>query len=74
VSARQSANGRSPPPPADADAAGYRPDPSTPLRRCACGGYWTDDEPGRHAHRVVFSHEPEPANPSRNRRDHHDDQ
>jgi hypothetical protein len=31
-----------------------------PLARCRCGGVWHDDDDGRHAHRVVFGHEPRP--------------
>jgi hypothetical protein len=65
---RQSANGRAPAPPRPADwkALQYEPAEGTPLRRCRCGANWTDDEPGRRAHRVVFLHEPgapEPAKP-----------
>ncbi|MGH3162564.1 MAG: hypothetical protein ACRDOC_11805 [Streptosporangiaceae bacterium] len=61
MAARQAGNGRRPDPPpqpADWDAAQYQPDTRTPLLTCRCGAKWTDDEPGRHAHRVVFSHQP----------------
>ena len=54
-----------PPAPADLDAAQHQPGPGTPLLRCACGGYWLDDEPGRHAHRAVFGHQPRPREPAR---------
>jgi hypothetical protein len=60
---RQSANGHRPAAPADWD----RPQPAegTPLLRCRCGAVWTDDDDGRHAHRVVFSHQPRPREPAR---------
>ena len=46
---RQSANGQVPP-----------ADPGPPkLRQCWCSGYWLDDDEGRHAHSVVFLHQPE---------------
>jgi hypothetical protein len=61
VSARQPANGRSPPT-APAEHAPTAPGPAA-LLRCACGGYWTDDEPGRHAHRAVFGHQPRAREP-----------
>ena len=53
---RQAANGRVPP-----------PDPGPPkLLRCAsCNGYWLDDDEGRHAHRVVFLHQPRLPEPVR---------
>ncbi len=61
---RQAANGQAPPSaPADWDAA--PPGPAAPLLRCACGGYWTDDDPGRHAHVAVFSHSPRPREPAK---------
>jgi hypothetical protein len=63
VSARQPANGRSPPT-APAEHAPTAPGPSTALRRCACGAVWLDDEPGRHAHRAVFGHQPRPREPA----------
>lgn len=41
--------------------AGYAPAPAAaPLRDCACGAWWTDNEPGRRAHAVVFGHDPAP--------------
>ncbi len=61
MTARASANGhRAEPPhrPVDWSAVGYRPAEGTPTPRCWCGGVWIDDEAGRHAHRVVFLHEP----------------
>lgn len=57
---RQSANGHRPAQPADWAAAQYRPGQGVPLLRCQCGAAWLDDEEGRHAHRVVFSHQPRP--------------
>ncbi len=51
-------------PAADWDQFGYKPSPNTPLLRCWCGAAWLDDDEGRHAHRVVFSHQPKPAEPS----------
>ncbi len=59
MSARQSANGR-PPPPAEPTAPG----PAGQLTRCACGAAWFDDEPGRHAHAVVFGHQPKSRQPT----------
>lgn len=61
MSARQSANGRSPPP---APAEPTAPGPAGQLTRCACGAAWLDDEPGRHAHAVVFGHQPKPREPA----------
>ena len=56
--ARQSANGQVPAPP--------RPDPGKPpLLRCRCGAAWLDDDEGRHAHRVVFGHQPRTAEAAR---------
>lgn len=58
---RQAANGQAPPSaPAGRDADRHQPGPGPPLLRCACGGYWLDDEPGRHAHHAVFAHQPRP--------------
>jgi hypothetical protein len=35
-----------------------------PIARCRCGGVWHDDDDGRHAHRVVFGHQPRPPEPA----------
>ncbi len=64
---RSSANGyRAEPPhrPADWSAVGYRPAEGTPVKRCACGGAYLDDDPSRAAHVAVFGHSPRPAEPA----------
>ena len=48
------------PQPVDWAAAQHQTGPAAPLLHCQCGGYWLDDEPGRHAHRVVFLHSSSP--------------
>jgi hypothetical protein len=58
---RQAANGHrpaAPVPAADWAAREYQPGPAAPLLRCRCGAAWLDDDEGRHAHRVVFLHQP----------------
>gem|GEM_PF-3047024 len=47
---RQAANGQVPP---------LQPDPGPPkLERCWCGAAYLDDDESRHAHSVVFLHQP----------------
>jgi len=43
------------------DQLQYQPAPSTPVVACKCGAKYLDDAPGRQAHRIVFSHDPEAA-------------
>jgi hypothetical protein len=65
---RSSANGRRADPPrapVDWSAVSYRPAEGTPLRRCACGGAYVDDDPSRVAHVAVFGHSPRPAEPAK---------
>jgi hypothetical protein len=66
VTARASPNGHRPGPPhqtIDWDAADYQRDPRTPVLACRCGAKYLDDEAGRHAHRVVFAHQPKAREP-----------
>jgi hypothetical protein len=53
-----------PRPPVDWSALQYQPAEGTPLRRCACGAAFVDDEPSRVAHIQVFGHSPRPAEPA----------